>query len=110
MDGESLVYIRHIFDEVKYLKGLTEKISFEEFMENETYRRAAERSIEIIGEASNNISEETAKEFSDIDWSGMYKMRNRLIHGYFKVEPVLVWDTMVTDIPDLFEKISVIFH
>lgn len=28
-------------------------------------------------------------------------MRNRLIHGYFDIDPETVWDTVVTDVPPL---------
>lgn len=40
----------------------------------------------------------------------MYKMRNRLIHGYFTVEPVLVRDTMITDIPVLSNQLTAILR
>jgi len=36
-------------------------------------------------------------------------MRNRLIHGYFDVEPRLVWQTLVTDLPALIEKVQSAF-
>jgi uncharacterized protein with HEPN domain len=28
-------------------------------------------------------------------------MRNRLVHVYFEVDPRLVWDTLLNDIPSL---------
>ena len=33
-------------------------------------------------------------------------MRDRLIHGYFGVDYVLVWDTIESDIPEIISSIS----
>jgi uncharacterized protein with HEPN domain len=47
-----LEYLRHILDEAAYLTAETNALSREQFMQNETTKRAFVRSIEIIGEAA----------------------------------------------------------
>ena len=37
-------------------------------------------------------------------------MRDRLIHGYFGVDYVLVWDTIESDIPEIISSISQILN
>jgi len=36
----------------------------------------------------------------------MKAMRNRLVHGYFSVDPQIVWDTVQNDLPPLIEPLS----
>ncbi len=62
--------------------------------------------IEIIGEAGNNISDEFKSEYPEIPWIDIVDMRNRLIHGYFKINLNIVWDTVTNDIPVLIEQIE----
>lgn len=46
------------------------------------------RAIEVLGEAANQISEETRATHANIPWRAIIGMRNRLIHAYFK----LMWE------------------
>jgi uncharacterized protein with HEPN domain len=36
----------------------------------------------------------------------MYTMRNRVAHGYFKVDFELVWKTIYSDLPQLRDQVS----
>jgi uncharacterized protein with HEPN domain len=47
-----LEYLHHIQDEAGYLAARMEGMSKEEFLQDETVKRAFVRSIEIIGEAA----------------------------------------------------------
>ena len=51
-------YLKHIRDEISYLKSEIEGIDKVEFLDDETLKRAFVRSIEVIGEATNNIPED----------------------------------------------------
>ncbi len=61
------------------------------------------RAIEIIGEAAMKVSTETRNTLPNIPWTQVVAMRNKLIHGYYDVNPRLVWKTMIEDIPPLIE-------
>ena len=62
---------------------------------------AVVRELEIIGEASNNLSEEFREQYSDILWRRMKDMRNFLIHEYFGGNTKVVWDTCKKNLPEL---------
>lgn len=67
------------------------------------------RNIEIIGEASNNIQRvapEFAARHDDIPWQVMYTMRNRVAHGYDKVDLEIVWKTIHSDLPGLYQQVN----
>ncbi len=48
------VLIRHILDEIDFLLKNTESKTFEEFMADEVLKRAAARSLQIMGDAAKN--------------------------------------------------------
>jgi uncharacterized protein with HEPN domain len=96
-----VVYLRHILDAIEkietYLKGAT----YESFSSNDMMIDAVVRELEIIGEASSNLTEEFRRNHPDVMWRDAIDMRNFLIHEYFGVRTQMVWDTCQNDIPAL---------
>lgn len=83
---------KHILDEINFLEKETEKTNEEEFLNDDKTKRAFARSIEIIGEAVKNLSNEIIVNNPHIKWCNISGMRDKLIHGYFSVNYKLVWD------------------
>ena len=86
------LYLRHILDEIIYLNSKLEFLTFEKFIDDETLKRSFVRSIEIMGEAPKNISEELKIKTDEIEWKKLAGMRDKLIHHYFGVDYYIVWD------------------
>ena len=101
-----LEYLKHILDELCYLDETRRMISDEEFSKDATYQRAFTRSLEIIGEAVKNLPEELFEKYPEVEWRKMAATRNRLIHRYFSVDIELVWDIVVSKIPELKKQIE----
>ena len=59
------------------------------------------RQLEIIGEASKNLSDTTRNNSQEVPWRDMAGMRDVLIHQYFGVDLSAVWDTVKQDMPEL---------
>ncbi len=55
----------------------------------------------IIGEAARHVPEDVCIAHPDVPWRQMRDMRNIVVHAYFAVEPSIVWDTIVNDLPKL---------
>jgi len=81
----------------EFIKGM----NFSEFKNDKKTIKAILKSIEDLGEASNNIPEEIKKEYNQIPWKYMIGMRNNLVHEYFGVDLEIVWETITEDIPRL---------
>jgi uncharacterized protein with HEPN domain len=110
MSFEPLEYLRHIQVEVEFLQGSCSELSLEDFLADETLRRAAVRSLEIIGEAAKKVPEDFRAKYPTIEWRAMSGMRNKLIHDYFGVDYELVWDVVRNRIPILRSQIASILE
>ncbi|MET0752542.1 MAG: DUF86 domain-containing protein [Pyrinomonadaceae bacterium] len=110
MDLSIRDYLRHILDEAGYLGQNTIGLTKEKFLNDETLKRAFVRSLEIIGEAVKQISEETRRNYSQIEWRLIAGMRDRLIHGYFGVDYEIVWDAIINKIPVLEETVKLMLE
>jgi len=76
-------------------------VVWDAFAKDETLKRAFVRSIEVIGEATKNLSESFRDQHPQIDWRAMAGMRDRLIHGYFGNDYEIVWDVATRKAPML---------
>jgi len=92
--------------EADYLLDQTAGLTRDEFVANETLRRAFVRSLEIVGEAAKKIPEEFRAQYPTVEWRAMSGMRDRLIHDYFGVDYELVWDVVHNRIPELRRQIA----
>lgn len=105
---DNKAFIRHILDEASFLIEKRKGLRFENFMEDETLKRAFVRSLEIIGEASKNVSMDFRKRHQEIEWRELAGLRDKLIHHYFGLNWDRIWDIIENLIPKLKEKIEVI--
>jgi uncharacterized protein with HEPN domain len=102
-------YLDHVLQAIERIDRYTEDVDEVGFLNSELIQDAVIRNIEIIGEAANNIQRvapEFAARHDDIPWEVMYAMRNRVSHGYDKVDLEIVWKTIQSDLPDLYAQIK----
>ena len=59
------------------------------------------RNLELIGEAATRIPNAIRDTHPDIPWRAIVGTRNRLAHGYMRVDDDLVWDIIQNDVPAL---------
>ncbi|MEM9478252.1 MAG: HepT-like ribonuclease domain-containing protein [Verrucomicrobiota bacterium] len=86
-----------IVEELEFLIAESTELSLEEFLSDPAKTLAFVRSIEIIGEATNKIPNETRAEGEEVPWRLMAGMRDRPIHDYAGVDYEMVWDVAVTE-------------
>ena len=60
MSRSEIEYLHHIRDEARYLVEASREVSWEEFVADETLKRAFVRSIEVIGEATRTSPSRSA--------------------------------------------------
>jgi len=101
MNFEIKKYLFDIQESIESIeKYLGNKRDFNAYMANKMLRRAVEREFEIIGEAMNRI-EKLNPEIEISSKRQIISMRNRVIHGYDKIDNEIVWGTIVRHLPNL---------
>lgn len=86
---------------------LGDKRDFIAYENNKLLRRAVERELEIIGEAANHLLNLQP----DIEIDNARKvvdLRNFVIHGYDKVDNVIIWGVISKDLPKLKEQVDIL--
>ena len=64
------------------------------------------RNLEIIGEATKNLSAELRAKYPELPWKGMAGVRDRLIHDYFGVNLDIVWQIITAELPEVVVKVK----
>jgi uncharacterized protein with HEPN domain len=107
-DGPSL-----LLDQI--LEGARLAISYAEGMEESTFlidtrtQQAAAMNLLIIGEAAARLERDYpdfVRLHPGVPWRDMIGMRNRIAHGYFDLNLRVVWETVLTALPDLIYRLS----
>jgi uncharacterized protein with HEPN domain len=110
MEQKPIDFLHHIFDETEFLLSVLEQLSREKFLQDGMVQRACIRSLEIIGEAKKNLSEDFWSAHSEIEWSSLAQFHSQLIHQYFDVDNEIVWEIIETKIPKLNRLLRVLIE
>jgi uncharacterized protein with HEPN domain len=73
----------------------------EAFMESRMMQEAVIRGLEIIGEASRNLSELLRDSHAEIPWRQIAAFRNFVIHVYWDIKLERIWEIVENDLPKL---------
>ena len=103
---DDLIFIKHILESIKNIEEFSKGLSEEDFMSNKLKQSAIIRQLEIIGEASKNLSNEFKNKYKSIEWKLIGSFRDRLIHHYFGVELERVWNVIKNDLPNLKKELK----
>ena len=95
-----------MLDAVKEVEQFTSGKSRKDLDKDRLLTLGVIKAIEMIGEAASKVTSDVRRQFPDIPWDDIIGMRNRLIHGYYKVDLNRVWTTVIDDIPLLRKQLE----
>jgi uncharacterized protein with HEPN domain len=98
------VYLWHIRDCLERIFDYTREGEAAFFQDTKT-QDAVIRNLEIIGEASRNLSEGFRSAHPEIPWRKIADMRNKLIHEYFGVNLTMIWEIIAEILPGFQNQI-----
>lgn len=100
------VYLSHIRDAVVAVEEYAKEHTYQQFFDTLWDQAAVVRHLEIMGEAAAHISTDFTVAHPEVPWRRISDFRNVLIHEYFAVDPLLVWEILEKDIPTLKVQIE----
>jgi len=78
----------------------------EEFLADRTANLAVVRLPEIVGEAANRIPPSDRDRHPQVPWAQVIGLRNRLAHGYDRVDLDIVWQIVTRHLPPLVAQLD----
>jgi uncharacterized protein with HEPN domain len=84
-----------------YVAGMT----YAAFVADTKTQDAVIRNLEILGEATKNLSEELRAKYPAVPWRSMAGARDRLIHHYFGVNLDIVWQIVNVELPQVASQL-----
>jgi uncharacterized protein with HEPN domain len=99
-------FIKDIKEAIERISNYTAEMSYDTFLLDLKTQDAVVRNIEIIGEATKNLSNDFKKKYKDLDWKSIAGMRDKIIHFYFGVKWDIVWSVIKDKIPKFKSQIE----
>lgn len=93
--------LKHILSSIDVLMANKDRHSFEDITNDPIVFYGYVKHVEIIGEAVYKLTKEFSASHNEINWGDIERMRHVLVHGYYKIKPIQLWETIQTDIPEL---------
>ena len=91
------------------INGISETLAgveFDAYKNAWSTRRATERGIEIISEASRHIPPEMKAKFPEIPWQEIAAIGNLLRHEYAKVDDRIIWNVAQRHLVELEKAVA----
>jgi uncharacterized protein with HEPN domain len=99
-------FLSDIQEAVRRIRAYTAAMTYDGFLADIRTQDAVVRNLEIIGEATKNLSEGLRARCPDVPWKGMAGVRDRLIHHYFGVNLDIVWHIVTSELPEVASQIE----
>lgn len=97
--------LNHIVKSIDRIMRYTAGKKYEDLLADDMMYYAVVKNIEMIGEAANMLTEEFITSHPDTPWKMIRGMRNYIVHEYFQIDSVVVWDVITNELAKLREQV-----
>ena len=98
--------IQDILAAVAEIEAFVAGLTRDQFLADAKTLKAVVADLTIIGEAARHVPDAIVDAHPEIPWPLMTGMRHRIVHGYYQVDPVVVWDTCQNDLGPLLQPLQ----
>ncbi len=95
-------FLNDIADACRAIIQFVEGMTFDLYLADEKTRWAVMHGYEIMGEAARHIPEEVKLAEPHIPWTEMAAMRNHVIHGYFGIDDLTLFEAVEKNLKPLY--------
>ena len=106
MNRRDKIILQKALSEVKIADGMMKNCSLADFLDNEMLKRAVCMTVINVGELVKNLTEECRLAHPEVAWKEIAGFRDIAAHKYQTLRMEDVYETAVTDFPDLQQKIT----
>lgn len=98
--------LEHILGAIDVILERTKGVTYEGLVDDKILFGGIVYYTMIIGEASYHLSKPFKKKYIETNWTQIIKMRHNLVHGYYQVDPDVVWGVIRDDLIPLREQVT----
>jgi uncharacterized protein with HEPN domain len=98
--------LEHILQCCNNLLNNKDRYVFEEIKDDPIIFYGFVKQVEIIGEATYMLTKEFRADHPILPWEKIEGMRHVLVHGYYAIKPIQLWNVIENDIPVLKPQIE----
>ena len=98
--------LEHMLSAIGRILRYTNGKTFEDLTADDMMYYAVVKNIEIIGEAANMLTVEFTEQHPQTPWKQVRGMRNYIVHEYFQIDDVVVWDVVTNNLSGLKQQIE----
>ena len=95
----------HMLEGIDNIMEFKEGVDFETFANNKLLKFGIFYNVTIIGEAAYKLTKEFIASHPDVPWRDIINMRHVLVHGYYQIDPEILWETVNNDLVELKEAL-----
>lgn len=99
-------YIQKIRKDLAFIVDHMRNVSIQELNANEVLLDSMLFRMIQLSENAKKLSEEYKRMYSNVPWSAIYGLKNRIVHDYGNVDLKVIYETLKNDIPELLELLS----
>ena len=112
-EEDAAVLLEQMLDAAQCAVSYVEGLSKADFLDDRRTREAVALNLMVIGELATRLSKsygEVASAYPSLQLREMQGMRNRIAHGYVKINMVTVWETVESSLPELIKTLPSIIQ
>ena len=98
--------IQHMIRAIDRILRYTDGKSFNDLVADDMMYYAVVKNIEIIGEAANMLTKNFRETHPDTPWKMVSGMRNYIVHEYFQIDDLVVWDVVTNNLKPLRDQLE----
>lgn len=106
MQPKDAVRLQHMLDAGRAAVRYISAVARQDLAQDDMRARAVVQAVGVVGEAASKLSPELHARYPDVPWSTIIGMRHRLVHGYYEIDYLRVWDTVTDYVPPLLTRIE----
>jgi uncharacterized protein with HEPN domain len=102
---DPFVLLEDIMLAIQKIGRYTLQMDYDAFLANDLVIDGVARNLEIIGEAARQLPEEFRRVHTQISWTQIAGLRNRIVHDYFGLDLEIIWEIIQHDLPELEKQV-----
>jgi uncharacterized protein with HEPN domain len=100
-----LLYLVHILECIERIEQYTAS-GYGSFRKTKMIQDAVLRNLHTLTESTQQLSKAAKDAHPEVDWQGISRFRNVVVHDYLGIDLARIWDIVRQDLPKLKRSIA----